>query len=150
MGAQNSAVEPEAEVVYEYRYALLNDELYPALMMAIYSLALLPLHTVLGGLRGIGFVRRFVLEHTVAFGQMLMFPWFFHFVANVAIAELFYNYVDGGFTDTATIYGACVAIPILVCSIATMAFFVLFKRTIDRSITQLHSGFLSRDQASIN
>ena len=116
---QNKDIEPEAEVVFEYRYALLNyvvkafvvnDELYPALMMAIYSLAILPLHTVLGALWGIGFIRRFVLEHTIAFGQILMFPWFFHFVVNVAIAELFYNVIDEGFTDTATIYGASVAV----------------------------------------
>ena len=82
------------ELIYEYRYALVhyipkafikNDDLYPVLMVVIYGLCILPFHTILGSLWGIGFIRRFVLEHTICFGQILMFPWFFHFILNIII-----------------------------------------------------------------
>ena len=108
-------IEPEEQVVFDYRFALLNyivkpfvvnDQLYPVIMVVIYSMAITPLHTVLGALWGIGFIRRYALDHPIAFGQNLLPPFACHAVVNVVIAEIFYNVLDDGFTDTATIYGA--------------------------------------------
>ena len=135
------------EVIYDYKYALLhyipkafvyNESMYPVIMAVIYGLAILPLHTVLGALWGIGFIRRFVLEHTIAFGQLLMFPWFFHFVFNLVIAEVFYNVIDDEFKDTVMIYMATIVVPVVVAIVALVVFFVLFRRKIDRSISRLH------------
>eukprot|EP00484_Ammonia_sp_Unknown_P026253 CAMPEP_0197047162 /NCGR_PEP_ID=MMETSP1384-20130603/22706_1 /TAXON_ID=29189 /ORGANISM="Ammonia sp." /LENGTH=380 /DNA_ID=CAMNT_0042479039 /DNA_START=22 /DNA_END=1164 /DNA_ORIENTATION=- len=137
------------ELIYDYRFALLhyvpkafikNDQLYPVLMVVIYALALLPFHSVMGALWGVGFVRRFVLEHTVAFAQILMFPWFFHFVVNIVIGEVFYNVLDADFTDTSTVYILCFAVPITTTILAMVVFYILFKRQIDRSISRLHAS----------
>ena len=112
-------IEPEEQVVFDYRFALLNyivkpfvvnDQLYPVIMVVIYSMAITPLHTVLGALWGIGFIRRYALDHPIAFGQNLLPPFACHAVVNVVIAEIFYNVLGDGFTDTATIYGATVAV----------------------------------------
>ena len=116
---QNNVISPEEQVVFDYRFALLdyivkpfvvNDSLYPVIMMVIYSMAITPLHTVLGALWGIGITRRYALDHPIAFAQNLLPPLACHAVVNVVIAEIFYNVLTEAFTDTATIYGATIAV----------------------------------------
>eukprot|EP01083_Nonionella_stella_P080143 220061_1 len=140
------------ELIYDYRYALLhyipkafvyNDGLYPVLMAVIYGVVIVSFHSICGALWGIGFVRRFVLEHTVAFGQILMFPWFFHFIINVVIAEVFYNVVDDEFKDTSAVYTTTILVPVTVTVIAVVIFYLLFIRQIDQSISHLHSSRLN-------
>eukprot|EP00485_Elphidium_margaritaceum_P008683 CAMPEP_0202708204 /NCGR_PEP_ID=MMETSP1385-20130828/20454_1 /ASSEMBLY_ACC=CAM_ASM_000861 /TAXON_ID=933848 /ORGANISM="Elphidium margaritaceum" /LENGTH=375 /DNA_ID=CAMNT_0049367121 /DNA_START=54 /DNA_END=1181 /DNA_ORIENTATION=+ len=136
------------ELIYDYKFALLhfvpkafiyNTALHPVFMMVMYGLCLVPFHAMMGALWGIGFVRRFVLEHTVAFAQILMFPWFFGFVVNLVIAEVFYNVIDGEFSDSTTMYTVVSVTPVLITLIATAVFYALFKRQIDRSISKIHA-----------
>ena len=142
----------ETGLVFDYKYALLhyipkafdqNGELYPAIMTIIYALVILPFHTMLGSLWGIGFIRVKVLEHAVAFAQILMFPWCFHFILNLVIAEFFYNVIDNEYNHKPSVYGVTIGVPIFITFIAFIIFIVLFKRQIDRSISHLHAASLN-------
>lgn len=65
-------------LVEDFRYGYLdyiitpwqNVDEHDWKLICLYAFIIVPFHTALGGLWGIGFVRRFVLEHYVAFGQM--------------------------------------------------------------------------------
>lgn len=158
---QINVIEPEEQLVFDYRFALLhyivkpfvvNDSLHPVIMMVIYSLAVTPLHTVLGALWGIGMIRRYALDHPIAFAQNLLPPFACHGVVNVVIAEIFYNVLDEGFTDTATVYGVSIAIPVLAVCVSGIGCGVLFKIHVEKdNVRSSYSAtFLPKHSPAIN
>jgi len=125
----------------DFRYALLNYVVKPYMiqyndhewaLVILYSFIIVPFHAVLGSLWGVQFVRRYLLDHYISFGQMVMFPWIFHALVNLIISEIFYNVpnMDPNFENKSVWIPISIVIPFLFTIIGIAAFALIFKRKV--------------------
>jgi hypothetical protein len=140
--------------IIDYKYALLdyiaipfianheNDKEHEWVFVLISALVLVAFHASNGCLWGIGFVRRFVLEHTLAFSQILMFPWFALICVHLVIAEIFYNVMSYNFSSDSSraIYlSVCVCTPLLFTIFNIAVAFFLYRRTIEPAVDRIQT-----------
>jgi len=127
-------------LIFDYKYGILDYVIMPFMQkdlhswpcVLIYSFIMVPFQAALGALWGVCFVRRYVLEHYIAFGQMLMFPWLFHATSNILLSQLYYN-IDRNYTNYSLWLSLTICVPISMLFACIFASILIYKRRVEPS-----------------